>query len=116
MPPGAPANFGRPSRCSSGQTVPCALPKRRSVYCPGPHGRSCPLVWSAVSPVPEYCAREELALVIDFRSEAPAYPWSEIVDFARAYPRLAVVALAAPLQGPTAGRALDAASNLVLET
>jgi len=38
------------------------------------------------------------------------------VDFARAYPRLAVVALAAPLQGPTAGRALDAASNLVLET
>lgn len=84
--------------------------------CPGPHGHGYPLVSWAVSPLPEYCAREELALVIDFRSAAPAYPWSEIVEFARAYPRLAVVALAAPLHGPTAGRALDATSNLVLET
>jgi hypothetical protein len=84
--------------------------------CPGPYGHGYPLVSWAVSPIPEYCAREELALVIDFRSEPPAYPWSEIVDFARAYPRLAVVALAAPLCGPTAGRALDATSNLVLET
>jgi len=84
--------------------------------CPGPYGHGYPLVSWAVSPLPEYCAREELALVIDFRSAAPAYPWSEIVEFARAYPRLAVVALAAPLHGPTAGRALDATSNLVLET
>jgi hypothetical protein len=84
--------------------------------CPGPLGHGYPLVSWAVSPVPEYCAGEELALVIDFRSQPPAYPWSEIVDFARAYPRLAIVALGAPLHGPTAGRALDATSNLVLDT
>lgn len=84
--------------------------------CPGPAGHGYPLAGWAVSPLPEYCAREELALVIDFRSPAPAFPWAEIVDFARAYPRLAVVAVAAPLCGPTAGRALDATANLVLET
>ena len=84
--------------------------------CPGPGGHGYPLVSWAVSPIPEYCAREELALVIDFRSQSSAYPWSEIVDFARTYPRLAVVALAAPLNGVTAGRALDATTNLVLDT
>jgi hypothetical protein len=84
--------------------------------CPGPYAHGYPLVTWAVSPIPEYCAREELALVIDFHSGATGYPWSEIVDFARAYPRLAVVALAAPLNGPTAGRALDATANLILDT
>jgi len=84
--------------------------------CPGPHGHGYPLVSWAVSPIPEFCAREELALVVDFRTGSRTFPWREIVDFARAYPQLVVVALAAPLNGPTAARALDAAPNLVLDT
>jgi hypothetical protein len=83
---------------------------------PGPGGHGYPLVSWAISPLPEYCAREELALAIDFGGGERGYPWSELVDFARGYPRLAVVALAAPLSGPTAGRALDATANLILDT
>jgi hypothetical protein len=83
---------------------------------PGGEGDGYPLAPWAVSPIPEYCAREELALVVDYRPARGEFPWREIVDFARAYPRLAVVALAAPLGGPTAGRALAATANLILDT
>jgi hypothetical protein len=83
--------------------------------CPGPAGHGFPMESWAVSPIPEFCEREELALAIDYDG-APAFPWSEVVAFARAYPRLAVLAMGAPLGGPTAARALDATPNLVLDT
>jgi hypothetical protein len=84
--------------------------------CPGPKGHGYPLEPWALSPIPEFCAREELALAIDFQPGPNDLPWSGIVGFARAYPWLAVIVLAAPLGGPTAARALDAAANLVLDT
>src|SRR5262249_24115478 len=68
--------------------------------CPGPGGHGFPLEAWAVSPIPEFCEREELALGVDYDG-APAFPWSELVAFARAYPRLTVLALGAPLGGPT---------------
>jgi hypothetical protein len=83
--------------------------------CPGPQGHGYPLASWAVSPIPEYCEREDLALFIDFGERAD-YPWTEVVAFARAYPRLAVVALGAPLRGPTAALAFDATANLILDT
>jgi len=83
--------------------------------CPGVGGHGFPMESWAVSPIPEFCEREELALAIDYEG-APAFPWSEVVAFARAYPRLAVLVLGAPLAGPTASRALDATANLVLDT
>jgi hypothetical protein len=83
--------------------------------CPGADGHGYPLESWAVSPIPEFCEREDLALAVDMGSPA-AYPWSELVAFARAYPRLPMVALGAPLAGPTAGRAFDATPNLILDT
>jgi len=85
--------------------------------CPGADGHGFPLEPWAVSPIPEFCDREGLALLVDFGGDTSwAYPWSDIVRFARLYPYLAVVALGAPLDGPVASRALDATSNLILET
>lgn len=82
--------------------------------CPGGAGHGFPLVSWAVSPIPEFCEREELALAVDYGGSV--FPWSDVVAFARAYPRLVVLALGAPLGGPTAERALDATPNLVLDT
>jgi hypothetical protein len=82
---------------------------------PGPDGHGYPLEPWAVSPIPEYCEREDLALAIDFGDAGP-FPWRDVVAFARAYPRLTIVAHAAPFAGPTLRRALDAASNLIFDT
>jgi hypothetical protein len=84
--------------------------------CPGPADHDYPLEPWVLSPLPEYCAREDVAVLVDPGSSSGRYPWAEIVRLAREYPSLVVVALAAPLAGPTAARALDAAPNLVLET
>ena len=84
--------------------------------CPGPERHEFPLEPWAVSPIPEYCEREEIAIAIDFATTATGYPWAEVVRFARAYLRLSVIALGPPLNGSTPGRALDAAPNIILET
>lgn len=80
--------------------------------CPNVAGKTFPLVPWAVSPLPEFCAREEIALMISCAG-GDAFPWADVVAFARAYPRLAVVAPTAPLDGPAAGKALDATANLI---
>ena len=83
--------------------------------CPGTAGHGYPMEPWAIGPIPEYCEREDLVIVAGF-GEDVAFPWSEVVAFARSYPRLAFVALGAPIAGPTAARALNAAPNLVLDT
>ncbi len=83
---------------------------------PGPDDHGYPLTPWALRPIPEYCAREEFALVVDPRAQHEPYPWAEIVAVARGWPRLAVVALGAPLGGFAARRALDVTANLILET
>jgi hypothetical protein len=83
--------------------------------CPGSCGHGYPMEPWALSPIPEFCEREDLALFVDF-GERSDYPWSELVAFARSYPRLAIVALGAPFAGPTAARALDATPNLIFDT
>lgn len=82
--------------------------------CPGPTGHGYPLEPWATSPLPEFCERGDLALAFDY-SGTP-FPWSEVVAFARAFPRLALLALGAPLAGPAAPRAMDAAPNLIFDT
>jgi len=84
--------------------------------CPGAQGHGYPLESWALSPLPEFAEREELALIVDYGAAEGGYPWSEVVKFARDYPRLPIAALGAPLDGPTAARALDATPNLILET
>lgn len=83
---------------------------------PGAAGHGYPLEDWALSPLPEFAEREELALMVDMGGPSQAFPWSEIVSFARDYPRLPVVAIGAPLGGPVVARALDATPNLILET
>lgn len=80
-----------------------------------PGGMGFPLVPWAVSPIPELCAREEIALMIAVGA-ADVFPWADLVAFARTYPRLAVIATGAPLAGPTAAKAMDATANLILDT
>jgi hypothetical protein len=82
--------------------------------CPGPDGHGYPMQSWAVSPIPEFCERENLALIVD-PGDTPEYPWADIVSFARAYPRLPIVTLGAPLVGPTTSRALDATPNLIFD-
>lgn len=84
--------------------------------CPGPDDHDYPLEPWVLSPLPELCERDEITLLLDTGVGQARYPWADIVRLARAYPHLVVVALAAPLAGPTAQRALDATLNLVLET
>jgi hypothetical protein len=82
---------------------------------PGEHGHRYPLEDWAVTPLPELCESEDLCLALDFGPVGAAYPWQDLMRLARTYPRLPVLALGAPLDGPTAARALDAAPNLLLE-
>lgn len=84
--------------------------------CPGPGGHAYPLEAWAVSPIPEYCEREDLCLILDFGPRPDGYPWAELVRFARDYPRLPMLALGTPLESPAAPRALDASPNLLFET
>jgi hypothetical protein len=84
--------------------------------CPGPDDDDYPLEPWVLTPLPEYCEREDITVLVDPGVKPIRYPWSEIVSLAREHPHLVVVALAPPLAGPTAARALDAAPNLVLET
>ena len=83
--------------------------------CPGPSGHGYPLEDWVLSPLPEYCDRERLALIVDVSADGMDYPWAALVRLARDHPSLPVVALGAPLRAPTAARALDAAANLVLD-
>ncbi len=79
-----------------------------------PAGHAYPLAEWVVSPLPELCERERLALVLDF--EPQAVPWSEVVSFARAYPSVPMVVLGVDLgTDPVVAAALDAAPNLVIE-
>lgn len=82
---------------------------------PGEHGHGYPLEDWALSPIPEFCEAEDLCLVLDFGPVGSAYPWSDLVSFARHHPRLPILATGAPIDGPTAPRALDATPNLLLE-
>jgi hypothetical protein len=84
--------------------------------CPGSDGHDYPLEPWAISPLPEYCDREGIAILIDPGPSSIGYPWAPIVRLARDHPSLVVVALAAPLGGTVAARGLDAAPNLILET
>jgi hypothetical protein len=84
--------------------------------CPGPSEHDFPLEPWVLSPLPEYCDREGIAVLVDPGPAPVSFPWSGIVRLARDHPSLVIVALAVPLGGPAAARALDAAPNLVLET
>lgn len=83
---------------------------------PGRSGHNYPLEPWAISPLPELADREELTLLIDMGRPGDAFPWAEMVRFARDYPRLPMMALGAPLAGPLAPRALDTAPNLLIDT
>jgi hypothetical protein len=76
-----------------------------------PSGHRYPLADWVLSPIPELCARENFALLLDF---APAgVPWLELVAFARAFPSVPMVALGVADER-AAPAALDAAPNLIL--
>lgn len=83
--------------------------------CPGLERHGYPLAAWSVGVVPEVCRREGLALAVD-SSAMGGYPWVDLVSFARRYPGLPCVAIAAPLDDHTAAAALDATPNLILET
>jgi hypothetical protein len=80
--------------------------------CPAGHGY--PLLGWVLSPLPELCAREHIALLLDFGDEAT--PWRDVVELARAFPALPLVALGGLLDGDrTVPAVLDATANVVVE-
>jgi hypothetical protein len=80
--------------------------------CPVTH--RYPLVDWVLSPIPEICERHDLTLLIDLDSERPR--WSEVVGFARRFPRVPMVLLATRLEHERAApAALDATPNLLLQ-
>lgn len=79
--------------------------------CPG--GHRYPLADWVLTPLPELCQRERLALMLDF--EPDPVRWDETVAFARSYPSLPMVLLDAEIGADRAlPAALDAAPNLLL--
>src|SRR5438046_2823597 len=62
-----------------------------SAPCYGPSSHRYPLVDWVLSPVPELCEREGVAVVLDFAPEA--VKWAEAVAFARHYSPVPMVIL-----------------------
>ena len=83
--------------------------------CPGRARHRYPLVAWALGAIPELLEREGWALALDMVADG-AYPWVDVVSFAQQHSSLPCVVLGAPLDDRTAGAALDATANLILET
>jgi hypothetical protein len=97
--------FGRARKIST--TATCRVAR----VCPSGHGY--PLADWVLSPIPELCVREGLALQIDFDPEP--IRWQESVAFARTFPRLPLILLGTAIGEDRAlPAALDAAPNLVI--
>ncbi len=75
-----------------------------------------PLEPWTLSPIPEFAEREDCCLMLDFGDRGEADRWSVLVQLARHYPHLPLLALDMPLNSPIAGKALDATPNVVFET
>ncbi len=104
-PTGVPGAYARAQRLAA--TARCRVVR----LCPGSHGY--PLADWLLSPLPELCQREGLALMLDFEPEPVR--WDETVVFARSYPSLPMVVLDAGIGVDRAlPAALDAAPNLLL--
>ena len=104
-PTGVPGAYERARQIAA--TARCRVVR----LCPG--GHKYPLVEWVLTPLPELCAREGLALVLDF--EPDSVRWEETVAFARGYPSLPMVVLDAMIGEDRAlAAALDSAPNLVV--
>jgi hypothetical protein len=79
-----------------------------------PRGHGYPLVDWTVSPLPELCARERMAMVLDFAPGDP--PWRDIVDLARRHPALPLVVIGGPAGAVhTMPAVLDATANVLVD-
>jgi hypothetical protein len=82
---------------------------------PGARGHRYPLADWVLTPLPEVCDREGLALAVDWGG-SEHIAWQEVVSFARAYPGLPLVLVGADLELDRAiPAALECAPNLVIE-
>lgn len=105
-PPTGTGEFERAVRLAG--TVGCRVLR----VCPGAHGY--PLVDWVLSPLPELCAREHLALLLDFGADP--VPWRDVVDLARAFPAVPLVVLAGDTDSDrTIPAVLDSTANVVVE-
>jgi hypothetical protein len=82
--------------------------------CPGPLGHGYPLVDWVLSPLPESCERDNLALAIDYQETD--IPWVDVVGFARSFPAVPMILIGAAVGEDRAlAAALDVAPNLIIE-
>lgn len=82
--------------------------------CPGPLGHGYPLVDWVLSPLPESCERDNLALAIDYQESN--IPWVDVVGFARSYPAVPMILIGAAVgEDRTLAAALDVVPNLIIE-
>jgi hypothetical protein len=80
--------------------------------CPG--GHRYPLLDWVLSPLPELCDRERMALLVDLAPDP--VDWQELTEFARAFPSLPLLVLGTAPGGDRAlPAALDRTANVVVE-
>jgi hypothetical protein len=83
--------------------------------CPGKLGHRYPLVDWVVSPIPESCEREGATIVLDYSGVAETVPWVEVVGFARAFPRIAMILVGLDSRDAALEAALDVTANLIIQ-
>jgi hypothetical protein len=103
---------GAPGALERAQEIAASATLRVVRLCP--HGHGYPLVDWTVSPLPELCDRERMAMLLDFAPSDP--PWRDIVDLARRHPALPLVAIGR-LTGAThtVPAVLDATANVLVD-
>ncbi len=104
-PTGLPRAYERALKITSGRA------HRVIRLCPATH--DYPLLDWVVAPIPELCARHGVALMLDFDDNS--VPWGAVVDFARRFPSVPLIALGAEIGSDRAAPAvLDRTLNLLL--
>lgn len=82
--------------------------------CPADKGHGYPLVDWVLSPLPESCERENLALATDYQNSQ--IPWTEMVGFARSFLAVPMIVIGAAVgDDRTLSAALQVAPNLIVE-
>jgi hypothetical protein len=102
---------GAPDALARAERIAAKAALRVVRVCPGTHGY--PLLDWVLTPLPELCARERMAMMLDFSPGEP--PWRELVELARQHPALPLVVVGGSMSMYTVPAVLDATANVILD-
>jgi hypothetical protein len=102
---------GAPDALDRAERIAAEAVLRVVRLCPTAHGY--PLLDWVLTPLPELCARERMAMMLDFTPGEP--PWRELVELARRHPALPLVVVGGSMSMYTVPAVLDATANVILD-